>query len=213
MPKNKSKRHDARRDARRTSRRGVDAATRSQNRLLLWIGGGAVALILVIVVAILASSGGGDGDFEMVTYTGHDVLGGEESRLSHLLGRGRPVVLNFWGGTCPPCRQEMPGFQRVYDQLKDDIFLVGVDSGRFFGLGTRNDALAFIDEFDITYPTAQAKNRAPLNRYGINALPATIILDPSGAVLDRRSGFIAEDQLQFTLDQAIRTVSRQAQSS
>ena len=214
MPKNKSKRHERRRDARRSPGGLAPRRAGSSSRLLWWIGGGGLVLVLVIVVAFLAGSGGGDGaDFEMVSYRGPDALEGEESRLSDLLDRGRPVVLNFWGGACPPCREEMPGFQRVYDQLQDEILLVGVDSGRFFDLGTRNDARAFIDEFDITYPTVWARNRSPLNLYGINALPATIVLDPSGEVIDRHTGFLAEERLRLILEQAIRAVSRQTQSS
>lgn len=181
---------------------------------MLWWAGGGLILILVIVVGFLAASGGGDGeDFEMVTYRGHDLLGGDESTLSHFLDREPPIVLNFWGGTCPPSRQEMPGFQRVYDELEDEIFLVGVDVGRFFNLGTRDDARNFLEEFDITYPTSWARDRSPLTRYGINALPATIVLDASGEGIDRQVGFIAEDRLGFILEQAIRTVSRQTQSS
>jgi thiol-disulfide isomerase/thioredoxin len=38
------------------------------------------------------------------------------------------VALNFWAGQCPPCRAEMPAFQRVYDRHSDDFLLVGVDS-------------------------------------------------------------------------------------
>src|SRR5690348_7831662 len=29
---------------------------------------------------------------------------------------GQPVVINFYSENCPPCRLEIPGLQRVYDQ-------------------------------------------------------------------------------------------------
>ena len=45
-------------------------------------------------------------DFRFSLYQGEEVLGAKELSLSDL--RGKPLVLNFWAGLCPPCRLEMP---------------------------------------------------------------------------------------------------------
>src|SRR3990172_6642334 len=75
--------------------------------------------------------------FAITAYQGQATLGGSEIDFSSLLGRGRPVILNFWAGLCPPCRAEMPGFQSVYAELSQHFVLVGVDVGPFIGLGSR----------------------------------------------------------------------------
>lgn len=45
-------------------------------------------------------------DFKLVAYQGDDVLGGHETTFSTVFNQGKPVVLNFFAGQCPPCQGE-----------------------------------------------------------------------------------------------------------
>ena len=38
--------------------------------------------------------------------------------------KGKLVVLQFWGSWCPPCRVEMPDFEKLYDKFKDSPDIV-----------------------------------------------------------------------------------------
>ena len=61
--------------------------------------------------------------FEVVT------LEGDTVRLSDL--RGRVVLLNFWATWCAPCRLEMPGFQRVWEDYRDrGVVIIGLSTDR-----------------------------------------------------------------------------------
>ncbi len=99
--------------------------------------GGAVALAVVAIVLVVRSASSPQPaatrstDFALVAYQGQDVLGGDRVRFSHVLGDGRPVVLNFFAGACAPCSQEMPGLQRVADGYRGRVIFVGVDVGPF----------------------------------------------------------------------------------
>ena len=164
------------------------------------------------MLGVLQSGGGAGADFERTAYQGQSVLGDDTVQLSDLLNRGKPVVLNFWEGTCPPCRQEMPGFQRVYDDVQDDIILVGVDAGRFFNLGTRDDARRFLRDFEITYPAAYNKSNSPLRHYRVDVMPTTVFLSPTGETVSHHRGFLNESQLRAQVQNLIDVSERTAAS-
>src|SRR5690554_6909428 len=52
-----------------------------------------------------------------------ETLAGETARLSDYLGQR--VIVNFWATWCPPCRAEIPDFQKLYDQK--DITILAVN--------------------------------------------------------------------------------------
>ncbi|MCH8177516.1 MAG: TlpA family protein disulfide reductase, partial [Proteobacteria bacterium] len=72
-----------------------------------------------------------------------------------VLQQGLPVVLNFWAGLCPPCRQEMPDFQEISEERAGEVLILGIDVGRFTNLGSQQDALDLLaDDIGILLQNA-----------------------------------------------------------
>lgn len=99
-----------------------------------------------------------------------------EARIAAL--RGRPVVVNAWAEWCPPCRAEMPLFQRI-----------AVRDGRrvaFLGVDVRDDdarAGAFLREHWVPYPSYVDRKEAIARAIGVRAgLPTTVFYDANGKV-------------------------------
>ena len=182
------------------TRAKVRQGNQPKNRSMLYIGGAAVVLIALVVFGIFrAIPGTKASDFEIVAYTGQETLGGDEINFISLLDQGKPIILNFWAGNCPPCRAEMPGFQSLYEAEGDDFILLGVDVGPFTGLVSHHDATQFLSEFGITYPTGFAKDSKPVRDYGVQAMPTTVFITPDGEITRNWQGFLSQDNLKAQL--------------
>lgn len=134
-------------------------------------------------------------DFEFSAYQGAEKLGGETVRFSEILDQGKPVVLNFWAGLCPPCRLEMPDFQEVYEQFDDQILLVGVDVGPFTALGSREDGRALLEHLGVSYPAGTTFDPAVLSDYKVLGMPSTAFITPDGEILRTWTGLLTKGKM------------------
>jgi len=123
---------------------------------------------------------------------------GEPVTLSDLWGR--VVVLNFWASWCPPCRQEMPAFQRVWDAYRDKGVL-------FLGINIQDDeaeARAFLREFGITYPNLLDPPGRVATLYGAVGIPSTFVIAQDGTLRRHRVGALKEKALIGMIEEAMR---------
>ena len=178
----------------------TSAGNRRRNRMWLGGAGAAAVALLVAVVAVSvysgdsgssASSGGNQADgvvenFSFTLFQGEKALGAEKMEMAQLLGK--PIVLNFWAGQCPPCRAEMPDLQRFYDGLKDDVTLLGIDVGQFTGLGIRRDAQNLLKELGISYPAGYTGDASVVRKYEVLGMPTTVFINADGTVFETWSG-------------------------
>ena len=183
--------------------------TLGRRRPSLWWASTAI-VVLALIGAACGGGSGGDNEVNAVQggetiflYGGEDVLGGSEIQLVALFQQGRPVVVNFWAGVCPPCRQEMPDFQELYEERKDEIILIGIDVGQFTQLGSQQDARNLLQELNITYPTGYVESDSLLREYSVFEMPTTVFLAPDGAVFSKHGGFMTGDQMRSRVEALI----------
>ncbi len=110
-------------------------------------------------------------------------LGGTERSLSE--SGGKLVLLNFWATWCPPCREEMPSMQALYDAIGTEEFEVLAVNV----LESRQVAQEFIDEMGFTYPVLLDRDGRVMLRYGVRAYPTSYLIDANGYVIGVRPGF------------------------
>ena len=175
-----------------------------QRRSQLMTGGLAGAALAILVVAIVLGVivGGDSGesgsserapDFDFSLFQGESELG--ESHLNIHQLDGKPVVLNFWAGLCPPCRAEMPDLQAFHDDFKQDVTLVGIDLGQFMGLGTKRDAENLLDELNISYPAGFTDYRGVIRDYHVLSMPTTVFIRPDGTIFETWAGTVNKSAL------------------
>jgi cytochrome c biogenesis protein CcmG/thiol:disulfide interchange protein DsbE len=126
------------------------------------------------------------------------MLDGSAQRLDAL--RGQVVLVNFWATWCPPCRAEMPGFQKVYDARRADGFtVVGVSMDE----GPRPQVAAFLRDRTITYPVAVATADVVAAFGGINSFPTSFLIDRRGRVRYAVRGIFASPALRAAVDRLL----------
>jgi thiol-disulfide isomerase/thioredoxin len=135
-------------------------------------------------------------DIDIVMYQGDAAVGGSKNRLSHLWGKGKPIVLNYFAGLCPPCRMELPDFQQLYTgSAKGKFILIGVDVGSFVGLGSRDDGKALLRDLKITFPAGTIFSADAFRRSGIFGMPTTVFVTADGKILRKYTGMLTRDQM------------------
>lgn len=134
-------------------------------------------------------------DIPITIYQGEGFQPDQEILLSELLADGKPVVLNFWAGLCPPCRLEMPDFQEVSAVYQNKVLLFGLDVGPFTGLGSNEDGRALLQELSITYPAGTSSNPDILRSYKILGMPTTYFITPDGEIYKTWTGLLTADKL------------------
>ncbi len=142
-------------------------------------------------------------DFEVSAYQGENALGGSVVRLSEVIARGKPVVLNMWAGLCPPCRAEMPDLEAVHQQFGEHVVIFGLDVGTFTGLGNRDDAIALIDEIGVTYPAGNTTQAKVISAYRVLGMPSTYFIKPDGSVMKNWTGALNQAKLTELVEQLI----------
>jgi cytochrome c biogenesis protein CcmG/thiol:disulfide interchange protein DsbE len=92
--------------------------------------------------------------------------------------RGRPVLVNFWGPSCVPCRDEFPLFkEELQAHAADGLAIVGVLMYDPPGL-----AADFIRDYGATWPTIDDPDGSTRTAYRAVARPQTYFVDAQGVI-------------------------------
>jgi thiol-disulfide isomerase/thioredoxin len=100
--------------------------------------------------------------------------------------RGKVVMLNFWATWCPPCRQEMPSLEAVYQDLKEDGFVVvAVNQWE-----SPDQVFPYLGQLDVfpTFPILFDHKGSVSKAYDVKGLPTTVVIDKKGNVVFRAIG-------------------------
>jgi thiol-disulfide isomerase/thioredoxin len=171
----------------------------------------ALALLPLLLALLLACGGGdsggatgseeGDGgdremaaDYLITVSQGQDILGGEQVAMASLVGE-KPVVLNFWAAECPPCRAELPEFQKFYGEYREEVLVLGIDLGQFTNQGTPEQGRELLAELGVTFPAGYTEDSEVLPKYTVLGLPTTIFINADGSIHDKWTGALSEETL------------------
>ncbi|MFC4599120.1 redoxin domain-containing protein [Cohnella hongkongensis] len=117
---------------------------------------------------------------------------------------GKPLIINFWGTFCPPCRNEMPALQSQYDKWKGQgLELVGINLSE-----DRLTAESFIRQVGVHFPILLDKDKKTERQYGLKQYPTTFFIAPTGEIQEVViGGVLTEEEIEERIVRLIQTKS------
>jgi peroxiredoxin len=156
-----------------------------------------VVLVIGILTIMSNLSATGDRKYPQVGDKAPDFslvdMNGQPHKLSEF--KGKPVLINFWGTFCPPCKDEMPALQRQYDQWKQQgvVFLeVNLDTNKI-------TVQSFLDQYKLNMPVLLDTKEVVRKDYGVLEYPTTYFVGKDGKIAYKKIGEMQEPYIQDTL--------------
>ena len=155
--------------------------------ILLWILPG-LALALVLAYGFLTREPADSGDTAprigkpLADFTLPD-LQGRSVQLAAL--RGKVVFVNVWATWCPPCVEEMPTIQQLYERLHGqglEILAVSLDN-----LGAQI-VVPFMQSRRLSFPTLLDTKNLVQRLYRTTGVPESFVVDKRGILVDKVVG-------------------------
>jgi peroxiredoxin len=106
------------------------------------------------------------------------------------------VVVNLWATWCPPCEDELPDLQTVWEEYEEN----GV---AFVGIVYQDQETAvrdYITRFGLTYSLGMDRGDRIYSAYGATGIPETFVIDPQGQVAYFHIGPVTAVQLREEID-------------
>lgn len=101
-----------------------------------------------------------------------DINGVQHRLADH---KGKVVLVNLWATWCSPCRREMPDLDRLYQDRKEDGFMI-------FGISTEelDTQKVFAEEVKVSYPLLTIEGDVPGIFKQAARYPANFLIDREG---------------------------------
>lgn len=126
---------------------------------------------------------------------------GKEHKLSDY--KGKTIFLNFWATWCPPCREEMPYIEQLYNEYNknnDDVIILGLASPNLGNEVSQSDIEKFLEDENYTFPVMFDEDGSLTYQYGINSFPSTFIIDKEGYIKQYVPGAIDKDTMKQIIE-------------
>jgi thiol-disulfide isomerase/thioredoxin len=95
------------------------------------------------------------------------------------------VFINIWATWCPPCIEEMPTMQRLYNQLHDrglEILAISIDT-----LGAQV-VEPFMQQYQLTFPALLDPTGSIERLYQTGGVPESFMVDKQGRLVEKVVG-------------------------
>jgi cytochrome c biogenesis protein CcmG, thiol:disulfide interchange protein DsbE len=126
---------------------------------------------------------------------------GETYTLSDL--KGQAVLVNMWATWCPPCRAEMPAMEKVYNEYKDQGFIVLAVNNTF--QDNPLEIVPFATQYNLTFPILLDETGETSRAYQVRSLPSSYFINRYGVITEVViGGPMSETLLRTRIEEALK---------
>jgi thiol-disulfide isomerase/thioredoxin len=127
-------------------------------------------------------------------------LGGKKVSLSDF--QGHPLVVNFWGTYCGPCKFEMPWLEEFsHKYAASGLKVVGITYDAEVGVPTISKE---VQKLGVTYPILLSDPKAEKDYLSDSeVLPMSFYVDKAGKVIEVTAGAGSKDQLEAMVKETV----------
>ena len=133
---------------------------------------------------------------------------GDTVKLDDL--RGKAVVVNFWGTWCPPCKAELPHFDQLASEYKDDVTFLAIHTDyqkaavyNYVSTNFPNSEIIFAYDILIDENDESSADKYFSLLGGTMYYPRTLVLDKNGIITFADDGMLTYDALKAEIDNAL----------
>lgn len=104
---------------------------------------------------------------------------GKDLNLESL--KGKVILINYWATWCPPCIAEMPSFQKLYSDYRDQVIFLFVanDEPEKVEYFMKDKGFDFPVYFQVSPPPKELRSKS---------LPTTYVIDSEGKIVVKKIG-------------------------
>lgn len=121
-------------------------------------------------------------------------LDGKEISLSDL--KGKKVYINFFATWCPPCKEEMPDLEKLYQETKNsDLIILAISGGE-----DKSTVENFVKENNYNFEVLLDPDGVANMSYNISSIPTSYFIDENGNIVNKRIGLMTLNQMKAYIE-------------
>lgn len=116
--------------------------------------------------------------------------------------KDKAVFVDFWAAWCPFCIEEMPEIEKISQEFKDDLVVLGIHRTETEGI---ENGAKFAKERGVTYPLLKDADGSVYKTYtgGRNFMPTAAFINKEGKIIKLLYGPKTEDQMRKHVKEAL----------
>jgi len=107
--------------------------------------------------------------------------------------KGKPLIINFWYPSCPPCAKELPTLVKYHNENLKNVKFLGVVHNSL--VDKKEDSVNLINKFNIKYENIYDESGKLVKDFKVLGFPTTLFFDENHNLSKKWTGYLDEENL------------------